>query len=313
MRIILCVLLMMLATAGALAEEEGTILPDNTFTPAPAAYLNNSPATSRVERVNYRARTEHGIEYAKSALVYLPEGYDENPDARYDVVYLMHGGGDTENWYFGGEGLEKPLKHLLDNMIAAGRIPPVIVCTPCYRIPYCDETESTQKFPRELRETLMPLVESTYRTYAETADDAGFRASREHRAFGGFSMGGAATWCVFENCLDWYANFLPMSGDCWSISGSAMMRANYLAGCVTEQGYTPADFRIYAGSGNKSDVAYNNLVPQINAMKRLKDTFIWCDNFAAGNLYFASYEGSGHTQQTCLHLIYNALPTFFCK
>lgn len=310
LRVFCLFLCLMLLSAPALAE---AVRPDNTFSPAPQPYLSNSPAQSRIERVTYHAKTEHGIDYVKTALVYLPDGYDDNPETRYDILYLMHGGGENETTFLGGEHLEKPLKHLLDNMIASGKIPPVIVCAPCYRIPYCDETQSTQKFPRELRETLMPLVESTYRTYAETADDAGFTASREHRAFGGFSMGGAATWCVFEQCLDWYANFLPMSGDCWSIPGTADKRAAYLAQRVTEQGYTPADFCIYAGCGNKSDVAYGNLVPQINAMKLLDDTFIWCENFDAGNLYFASYEGSGHSHQTCLHLIYNALPTFFCK
>ena len=30
----------------------------------------------------------------------------------------------------------------------------------------------------------------------------GLKASRTHRAFGGFSMGGATTWCAFEHHLD---------------------------------------------------------------------------------------------------------------
>ena len=308
MKKVMILVLFLLMTCTAAAAEDA--VPANAFQHVPTAYMGNSPADSRVERVTYTAKTAQGLEYVKSALVYLPAGYDDNPDARYDILYLMHGGGENETTFLGGEGLEKPLKHMLDNMISAGKIPPVIVCCPNYRVLYCDETKSTQNFPHELRNHLMPLVESRYRTHAVTADDAGFRASREHRAFSGFSMGAAATWRVFETCMDYIANFAPISGDCWSVSGSAQRKAQYLADRVTAQGFTAEDFRIYAGCGNKSDVAYGNLTPQIEAMKQL-DMFPWAESFADSNLYYAINPSSGHTHATVYAMVYNSLQHFF--
>ena len=44
-------------------------------------------------------------------------------------------------------------------------------------------------FQKELAEDLIPAVETAYKTYAETVDPAGLKASRLHRGFGGFSMG----------------------------------------------------------------------------------------------------------------------------
>jgi len=204
-KVMILVLFLLMLCASAAAEDAA---PANAFQHVPTAYMGNSPADSRVERVTYTAKTAQGLEYVKGALVYLPAGYDDNPDARYDILYLMHGGGENETTFLGGEGLEKPLKHMLDNMISAGKIPPVIVCCPNYRVLYCDETKSTQNFPHELRNHLMPLVETKYSTWAETADDAGFAASRDHRAFAGLSRGAVTTaHSALCGSLDWFSSF----------------------------------------------------------------------------------------------------------
>jgi hypothetical protein len=39
----------------------------------------------------------------------------------------------------------------------------------------------------------------------------GLMASRNHRGFGGFSMGSVATWRTFQYALDYFRYFLPMS------------------------------------------------------------------------------------------------------
>lgn len=124
----------------------------------------------------------------KSALVYLPAGYDENK--QYNILYLLHGSGDDQYYWLRTHEYNKIM---LDNMIAAGEIEPLIVVTPTF---YCEDdcTESvaaleglTYAFRDELRNDLMPAVESKYSTYAGTADEAGFTQSREHRAFAGLS------------------------------------------------------------------------------------------------------------------------------
>ena len=47
------------------------------------------------------------------------------------------------------------------------------------------------------------------------------------------------------------------------------------------------------------------------AMKKLDDTFIICDNFADGNFYHCLYEGGGHDKNTVMHVMYNGLPKMF--
>ena len=49
--------------------------------------------------------------------------------------------------------------------------------------------EERSVFHLDLRENLIPAVESRFHTYAENTTEEGLEASREHRAFGGFSLG----------------------------------------------------------------------------------------------------------------------------
>ena len=56
-----------------------------------------------------------------------------------------------------------------------------------------------------------PIIESKYHTYAKSIDVKGLQASRDHRAIGGFSMGGASTWRALKNNADCFRYFLPSS------------------------------------------------------------------------------------------------------
>lgn len=69
----------------------------------------------------------------------------------------------------------------------------------------------TRNYHDELINDLMPSVELSYSTYAGDGDDTSLKASRNHRAFGGFSMGSVATWRTFQYALDYFSYFIPMS------------------------------------------------------------------------------------------------------
>lgn len=153
----------------------------------------------------------------KRAIVYLPYGYSE--DEQYNVFYLMHGGWSNETTYLGTPERPNEFKNVLDNGIADGKIRPMIVVCPTYN----NESESdsssyslalrlTENYHNELLGDLIPAVEGTYSTYAEDTTAEGIRASRDHRAFCGFSMGSVATWRTFQYCLDDFRYFLPSSG-----------------------------------------------------------------------------------------------------
>lgn len=112
----------------------------------------------------------------------LPAGYDEN-DARYPVIYLLHGRGDgMDAW------LEA--RAVLDRLIADGTIPPLIAVLPDMpssdRASYYVDSQYTGRLYRaEAVETafmqdLIPHIDATYRT----------ATNREARLVGGYSMGG---------------------------------------------------------------------------------------------------------------------------
>ena len=270
-----------------------------------------------MERFSYKT-TDHvsggNTEYWKSVLVYLPPNYDATKP--HNVLYLMHGGSDSPEWFFGGEGKNSGITRMMDSMITKGEIEPLIVCAVSYYEEYQpDATACCTNFHYELMQDVIPAFESRYRTYADNTSAQGLADSRRHRAFAGFSMGSVTTWGVFEHCLNEIAYYMPISGDCWALGGTAggsqpSQTASYLAECVRASGMTSRDFYIYSGCG-EYDMAEPNLTPQISAMKALGEPFVYCDNFADGNLYQCIHPGGGHDVHTVTAVLYNGLPKMF--
>ena len=115
--------------------------------------------------------------------VYLPDGYDASGATRYPTLYLLHGRGDSQAAWQQEAGA-------LDELIAAGEIPPMIVVMP--DAPWSDRGNY--------------YVDSLYTgAPAAAAVETGFTADlvdhidasfptvddRAARAVGGYSMGGA--------------------------------------------------------------------------------------------------------------------------
>lgn len=150
----------------------------------------------------------------KGAWVYLPYGYDEKQ--QYNVLYLLHGGGVTEDWWF---KMFPDTVTILDNMIAEGVCKPCIIVTPTYyRNDEMDKNAEyvTENFHKELRRDLIPQVEAKYATYAKADTSEGnLIATRDHRAFAGLSLGSMTTYrAAFYNNFDLFAWYGPFSGCC---------------------------------------------------------------------------------------------------
>jgi enterochelin esterase-like enzyme len=144
--------------------------------------------------------------------IYTPPGYDGS-DETYPVLYLIHGGGDDDSAWstIGRAGF------ILDNLLAAGKVEPMIVVMPngsvprpgvSYRLTGPDRTlpaaikariEAISAlhdiFVEDLLTTIMPTVEQRYRVLTD----------RAHRAIAGLSMGGAETLRVALSNLDKFA------------------------------------------------------------------------------------------------------------
>lgn len=287
----------------------------NKTNSVPANYEQEAEQRGEVVRVDYDTHDYAegtGVARTNTAYVYLPYGYDEHSDRRYNVLYFVHGHYGTAATTFEAEnGL---VRKLLDHMTENGDMAPTIVVSPSYNYGnptpnYVDADPYCEALPQELVNDLIPIVESRYRTYAESTDAAGLESSREHRAIGGFSMGAVTTWYALEHTLDYFKFFMPVSADCWSLGAFAGMNrptetAEYLAGIIRQSPHAGTGFYIWAASGT-DDSAYRETLVQVEAMAQLTDVF------PLSNLTFHEKDGARHEFRPMAEYLYNALPFFF--
>jgi enterochelin esterase-like enzyme len=150
--------------------------------------------------------TQHSAVYndTHEFLVYLPPGYFTS-NARYPVLYLVHGAGDTAlGWATAGNA---PL--ILDSLIAEKRATPMIVVMPFNgsNAPVAagapagrgagGAAPATSPFEDYMLKELIPYVDAKYRV----------APGRQNRAMAGLSAGGAATYNVGVKHLELFSAF----------------------------------------------------------------------------------------------------------
>lgn len=178
----------------------------------------------------------------KRAIIYLPYGYLENN--RYNVIYMMHGGWSNETTILGTPTRPSSFKNVIDNAIQDGIFEPLILVCPTYNNTndngqdsdnYSLALQLTRNYHNELVNDLIPAVEGKFSSYAESTDMKDLIASRDHRAFMGFSMGSVATWRTFEYCLDYFRYFFRRAVRLlqvviiWIISSSSRVTAKMIS------------------------------------------------------------------------------------
>ncbi len=279
----------------------------------PEEYYQTMDGGGRLENLNYTTYESFTYEeksqiLEKRAVVYLPEGYDENKT--YNVLYLMHGGWSNETTYLGSpEDGKNMFANVLDHAIANGEVDPLIVVAPTYNNTSPEDSgdyslaiQLTDQYHNELMNDLIPAVIDAYSTYAENNTYEEIVNTRDHRAFAGFSMGSVQTWRTFQYNLNAFRYFMPSSGNAGN-SGEAY------AQLVRNQGYTADDFFIFAASGT-DDFAYSSFKAQIQAMAG-NEMFTVADNEQEGNLYFLEKEGYSHDGYAAMTYFYNGLTWLF--
>lgn len=278
----------------------------------PAGYERPAEHAGTLERLDYNtwesfSYESHTQQLTKTAWVYVPYGYD--PAQRYDVLYFSHGGWSNETTTMGTPGHYTAFKHVVDHAIEDGLVRPIIIVLPTYN--NTSESDSgdyglalqlTTNFHNELVGDLMPAVEVRFSTYADDVTPEAFAASREHRAFGGFSMGSVNTWHTFEYALPYFSKFIVMSG-------GAGFRPSYLAQVVSAAGLGEDDFFIFGMSGT-SDFAYNGFRNQVLSLPTV-EPFVLTDSLDDGNVAFREREGYQHNTVAHNEYTYNGLRLFF--
>jgi enterochelin esterase family protein len=112
--------------------------------------------------------------------VYTPPGY-ESGTARLPVLYLLHGGGDSDDSW----GTVGRAGAILDNLIAAGKAAPMMIVMPAGHVStdfllVPGARMGHDAFNDDLTKVVLPFIDAHYRTVAD----------RDHRAIAGLSMGG---------------------------------------------------------------------------------------------------------------------------
>jgi enterochelin esterase family protein len=140
----------------------------------------------------------------RKAHVYTPPAYDRETQARYPVLYLLHGAGENERgWVEQGRA-----NFILDNLLAAGKAKPMIVVVDSGYASYAEKPPGTDRpaqtaaFEDVMLKELIPMIDATFRT----------KSAREDRAMAGLSMGSGQTLNLTLRHLDQFAWIGAMSG-----------------------------------------------------------------------------------------------------
>lgn len=294
------------ANLSGTVPDELEYIPDGYENPATQQGTLNKLTYDTWESFSYEQKSN---KITKEAWVYLPYGYTDEEE--YNVFYLSHGGWSNETTLMGTDDNPKSFKNVIDNAIQDGNIKPLIIVLPTYNntsendsSDYSLAIQLTNQFHNELVNDLIPAVESKYSTYAKDTTPQGLKESRDHRGFGGFSMGSVNTWNTFRYCLDYFRYFMPMSG-CYTTDGE------YMADLVRQQGYSAQDFFIFAASGT-DDFAYSAFKAQIMAMANNSGgMFKLAKNESEGNMSFLEREGYKHDAKATDEYTYNGLRFFW--
>ena len=279
---------------GSTLGTDGFQYPENlSWHEFPREYLDNMGDQSK--RGQVIEEKYNGVCGNKTMYVYLPPGYDSSK--KYNVFYLMHGGNENERTLFFQS--DTMMQNIFDHMIANGELDPLIVVTPTFN--GCPN--GSYDVYDEIRRTIIPYVETKYSTYAKSDSIEDLKASRYHRAYGGFSMGGGSTWINLLNNLDIIAYYRPLSGHNWGGVGEIQQ-------AIDKSGFSQREYFIFAATGS-TDIAYNNMLPQINEMKADTKRFTYTSDFSKGNFYFLVAPGKDHWWGNVRHYVYDALPLFF--
>jgi enterochelin esterase-like enzyme len=191
-RLTACILLLVLLDIGVSGQDQGKQDESKKYTSAPQGFDAKREGIERgkMETIDYESKVNGG---QRKMVIYTPPGYSK--DAKYPVLYLLHGiGGDHNEWPRGGVP-----NVILDNLYADKKAVPMIVVMPNGRAnggPANNRSgQEFANFEKNLLGDVIPYVESHYSV----------KADRANRALAGLSMGGGQSLNFGLNNLDTFA------------------------------------------------------------------------------------------------------------
>jgi enterochelin esterase family protein len=126
-------------------------------------------------KISYHYYKSGTLDTVRRVLVYTPPGYNANGKTKYPVLYLIHGGSDTEEtWTKVGRA-----NLVADNLIAQGKAKPMIIVMPYGNV----RPRPMPDFTKEVINDIIPFIEANYLVLPDS----------KSRAVAGFSVGGGQT------------------------------------------------------------------------------------------------------------------------
>ena len=148
-----------------------------------------------------------GDPHERPLWVYVPPGYDEEPDRRYPTVFVIQGYTGHVAMWANRTAFRQPFPELADAMFARGESPPALVAyvdawTSVGGSQYLD-SPGTGNYLSYLCDEVVPWVDAHYRT----------RVSRDQRAIAGKSSGGYGAMVAPMRRPDVFGAFATHAGD----------------------------------------------------------------------------------------------------
>jgi enterochelin esterase family protein len=126
-------------------------------------------------KVSYCYYKSAALGTTRTLVVYTPPGFNANGKTQYPVLYLIHGGSDTEEtWTKVGRA-----NLIADNLIAQGKTKPMIIVMPYGNV----RPSPMPEFTKDVVNDIIPFVEANYPVIKNS----------KGRAIAGFSVGGGQT------------------------------------------------------------------------------------------------------------------------
>jgi Putative esterase len=148
-----------------------------------------------------------GDPHVRPLWVYVPPGYDDDPDRRYPSIYVIQGlTGQLDMWR-NRAAFRRNFPELADDLCARGEAPPCIVSwvdawTSLGGSQFLD-SPGTGRYHTYLCEEIVPFVDGNYRTLAD----------RDHRGIQGKSSGGYGAMVTGMLRPDLFAGLATHAGD----------------------------------------------------------------------------------------------------
>lgn len=220
--------------------------------------------------------------------LYTPPGYDANVSEKYPVLYLLHGGGEDER----GWAAQGKTDIILDNLIAVQKAKPMLIVMMDGNLGAGGMggfgEQSLRMFENELKQSLIPFVESNYRTKT----DAG------SRALAGLSMGGLQTLYAGVKNTNMFSYLGVFSSGWWS-NQPALSNPQYefMKNNATTINTNLKSFWI--AMGGPEDIAHANCKIMLSKFDEMKIKY-----------QYSEYPG-GHTWPVWRNNIYNFAQILF--